>query len=210
MPTTAEQTEAYILKHPSIKDCLKKGIVNYSALSRLIAADLGIEKKMSKEAILMASLRMREKLKKEQMDEEKILHLLKNAELEFKNKMFVLIAEKQAKRKIAQFESEVRNSNDCMYSIEGTKSVTIIASGRYLEQLKKLLKNEIIKLTPDVVLVTIKTNEDIEKIKGIMATVCTALYENNINIIEAMSCWTDTMFVIQEEDLQGLMEALRF
>jgi len=37
MPTTTEITEKYLTEHPSIKDCLKQGIINYSKLSRKIA-----------------------------------------------------------------------------------------------------------------------------------------------------------------------------
>ena len=36
MATVTEQTEKYILEHRSIKECLKKGIINYSSLARLI------------------------------------------------------------------------------------------------------------------------------------------------------------------------------
>jgi len=33
---------AYIEGRPSIKDCLKKGLINYSSLTRQIIKDLGI------------------------------------------------------------------------------------------------------------------------------------------------------------------------
>ena len=68
--TTAEITVEYIKEHSDIKSCLKKRLLNYSSLSRLIAKELDIEKKTSKEAILIAARRFREKLKKE-LDHEK-------------------------------------------------------------------------------------------------------------------------------------------
>ena len=48
MPTTTELTEKYLSEHPSIKDCLKEGIINYSKLSRKIANELEIEKKTNR------------------------------------------------------------------------------------------------------------------------------------------------------------------
>ena len=62
---TTEMTNEYINEHPHIKNCLKRGLINYSALARYIAKELDIEKKSSKEAILIASRRKQDSLKKE-------------------------------------------------------------------------------------------------------------------------------------------------
>ena len=43
MPTTTELTEKYLEEHPSIKDCLKHGIINYSKLSRKIAQEAELD-----------------------------------------------------------------------------------------------------------------------------------------------------------------------
>ena len=43
MPTTTELTEKYLAEHPSIKDCLREGVINYSKLSRKIAKDLNLD-----------------------------------------------------------------------------------------------------------------------------------------------------------------------
>ena len=210
MPTTAELTEKYIMGHPSIKDALVKGILNYSSLARLLSKELNIQKKTSKEAILMAIIRLKEKLKQDTIHETKILDLIRNSELEFKNKICTIAAEKTALKKVIALEQEIRSKNDIIYIIEGTTTTTIIASNKHLGKLKKILKNDIIKTTEDLVLVTIKTNKDIEHVKGVMATLCTALYEHDVNIVDTMSSWTDTMFVIEEKDLQLLMQAFKF
>jgi len=33
-------SEKYINEHPSIKDCVRKGLINYSSLTRQIASEL--------------------------------------------------------------------------------------------------------------------------------------------------------------------------
>ena len=38
----AERTRIYIDAHPSIKDCVAKGLINYSSLARLIMKDLEV------------------------------------------------------------------------------------------------------------------------------------------------------------------------
>ena len=47
----AEKTRNYIDAHPSIKDCVSKGLINYSSLARLIMKDSGIE---NEEAVMIA------------------------------------------------------------------------------------------------------------------------------------------------------------
>jgi len=58
--------------------------------------------------------------------------------------------------------------------------------------------------------ITLKSSEDLEKTPGVIAYLSTLLAENGINIIETMSTWTDTLFVIAEEDIAKVMELLRF
>ena len=90
--TTAELTEEYIKEHPFIKSCLKKNIINYSSLSRLIAKELNIEKKSSKEAILIAARRFKESLSPSY--EPTIKKVLEGSELEIKNKIISYTLEK--------------------------------------------------------------------------------------------------------------------
>ncbi|MBI3026775.1 ACT domain-containing protein, partial [Candidatus Woesearchaeota archaeon] len=72
MPNITKLTENYILEHPSIKDCLKNGLINYSSLSRQIASDLNLNPKNNFDAILIACRRFTGKLKKEEIHENKI------------------------------------------------------------------------------------------------------------------------------------------
>ena len=85
--STAELTVEYIQEHPHIKNCLKKGLINYSSLARLISKESKIEKKSSKEAILIAARRFQDKLKKELGNELKIKTLLSKSEIGIKNKI---------------------------------------------------------------------------------------------------------------------------
>ncbi len=41
----AERTRIYIDAHPSIKDCVAKGLINYSSLARMIMKDLEVDKR---------------------------------------------------------------------------------------------------------------------------------------------------------------------
>ena len=211
MPTTAELTEKYISDHPSIKDCLREGIINYSKLSRKIAKELNIEKKTSLEAILIAARRYSEKLKSEKIREEKIIEILKKSELEIKNKIIVAIVKKSIlPETLIDIEKKIKKQDDVIYSIEGTKTYTLITSEKYLKDIEQKFSNKIIKISKDQAMIIMKNPEGIEETTGFTAYLYSRFGEYGVNILETMSCWVDTIFVISEEDIATTLKFLKF
>jgi len=211
MPTTTELTEKYLIEHPSIKDCLKHGIVNYSKLSRKIAKEINIEKKASLEAILIACRRYEMKLKDANIREKKILDILKRSELEIKNKIVVVIIGKNIyMEKLLEMEKKTRKTADPFYAIEGTKVFTIILSEKYLDDFKKLFGRNILKTSKNLTMITIKSPTDMENTPGVIAYITSLFSEHGINIVETMSCWTDTIFIVTEQDMPAVMQFFNF
>lgn len=58
----AKIVENFINRHPPIKECMRKGLINYSSLARLILHHFRLEKK-NFDSILVASRRFARKLK---------------------------------------------------------------------------------------------------------------------------------------------------
>jgi hypothetical protein len=210
-PTITEQVERYLSEHPSIKDSLKNRIINYSRLSRKIMAELSLEKKAHLAAVLIACRRYSEKIGKGAIQENRILSLLKRSELELKNRIIVAVLDKGFfPDHLAKLESQARKQSDPFYIIEGTSSYTIITSEKYLSEIKSTFRTNLKKLTQDLALLTLKSPEDLEGTPGVVSYLYSIFGENNINIVETMSCWTDTLFVISEEDIQKAVRFLKF
>ncbi|MCK5636952.1 MAG: hypothetical protein KAH91_05960 [Thermoplasmatales archaeon] len=211
MTTTTELTKKYLSEHPSVLDCLKKGIINYSKLSRKIAADLDIDKKTSMEAILIACRRYEQKIKDEKILEDKILQVLKKSELEIKNKIIVCIVEKAGYySRVIALEKKIRKDTDTFYAIEGSKVFTIITSEKHLGNLKLIFGKNIIKISENLVMITIKSPKEMEDTPGVVAYIYSQFARSGINIVETMSCWVDTIFVISEDDIPTVMKFLKF
>jgi len=210
MPTTAELTKKYLSEHPSIKDCLREGIINYSKLSRKIAKELDIEKETSVEAILIAARRYESTIKKEKIREEKILEIIKKSELEIKNKIIVIILQKNfTPESLIDLEKIIKKQGDIIYAIEGTKTYTIITSEKYFKEIKDKFYSKIIKSTKDQAMIIMKNPQGVEETTGFVAYLYSRFGEYGVNILETMSCWTDTIFVISEEDIATCMKFLK-
>ena len=88
-----KSVEEYISGSNNIRDCLKKNLVNYSALTRKISKELNFKAK-DFDAVLVACRRYGEKIRKKTGYERPIKKLLKNSKLEIKNKVAVAVVEK--------------------------------------------------------------------------------------------------------------------
>ena len=206
-----KSTENYILEHPSIKDCLKNGLINYSSLSRKIASELNLDLKKNFDAILIACRRYKRKLKKEEIHENKILKILKESKIEIKNKIIAVVLEKDIFfGNLLNLEKEIKRRKEIFRIIEGISGITIITTEDFLELIKKSFKNKIILENKNLAEITIKSPKDIETTPGTYAYLCSIFGDNNINIVETLSCFTDTIFLIKEEDVGKVMGLLRF
>lgn len=203
--------ESYILEHPSIKDCLKNGLVNYSSLSRHIAAELNLSQKKNFDAILIACRRLKRKLKKENVFEKKIIKILKESRIEIKNKIIAVVLEKDIYfENLASLAREIKKKKEIFGVIEGASGITIITTEDFLELVRKYFKSKIILENKSLAQITIKSPEEIETTPGTYAYICSLLADNSINIVETLSCWTDTIFLINEEDVGKAINLLRF
>ena len=208
---TAELTEQYIESHKSIKDCLKHGIINYSSLSRKISRDLRIEKKSSKDAILIAAIRYTKKVKSEKIKEEEIKSLLRESDLEIKNRISVFVLEKGVYLdSLIDLEKKVRKNDDVFFSVEGTKSITLVISEKYGDEASRQFGDKTIARSSRNAVVIVKSPKSIEKVSGVLGYLATLFSDNNVNILESLSCWTDTLFIVREDDVAKVMQFMKF
>ena len=208
MATTTELTVQYIKDHPDIKRCLKKDLINYSSLSRKIAKDLVIRKKSSTEAILIAARRFREKLKKDVINDYKIENLLQNSSLEMKNKIVVAVTSKKINiEKLITFQKSI--NGETWFLLEGSDNYTLITQESTYSKIKKYIVNNLIKLTQNQAIIRIISPKNIETVPGVIGYLTSLFHENNINITEFLSIWTDTLFVIDNKHSSKALQFLQ-
>ena len=80
----------------------------------------------------------------------------------------------------------------------------------FLDLITKYFKNKIILENKNLAEITIKSPKEIETTPGTYAYLCSLFGENNINIVETLSCYTDTIFLIKEDDVGKAINLLRF
>jgi hypothetical protein len=205
--STAQAVREYIDMHPSVKDALRMGIVNLSALARKIMDERALR---SEEAALIACRRY-ELDPREKINEEAILRVLRRSKLEIRTKAVTLTvrASWHLFARLEKAMNALRGRNRPLHVIQGTGSVTIITDDSVESEIDGILGNEdLIKKTRGLVELVVTSPDVIEDVPGTLAFLAQSLSTRGINFLEVISCYKDTIFVIEEKDMVAAFETL--
>ena len=197
----AEKTRMYIDAHPSVKDCVSRGLINYSSLARVIMKDLDLD---NEEAVMIACRRYASKLGVTTDHEMNILRILKNSCLEMRTKTCIVTAKNDwtVLNKMDFLFKDLWNENSIMQVVQSASAITIIADKTMKNRVVDTVgKFNIIKVRENLVEIAVKSPERIVDTSGVIAYLITNLSDAGINIEETVSCHTDTIFIVGEADM---------
>jgi hypothetical protein len=188
MTTTAQNVRNYLRNKPYLLEALEKGIVNLSELSRQIQEEL----KTGNTAATKAALRrFSEELQKhKQKREEKVLQLLKRSGIAIFDRKSVIITAK-----------EITAKNGLKVDLPN-KFVYLLDRADLPERVSTLVKHD------NCTMIVVNSPEELEATVGVVAFLTTLLAEANVNIVEFVSCWTETIIVVEKKDSLKAYEAL--
>ncbi len=186
--TIAQNVRSYLRNKPYLLEALEKGIVNLSELSRQIQEELKTD---NTTAVKAALRRFAEELQRhKQKREEKVLHILKRSGMAIYDRKSVVITNKDVDAKNA-LKVDLLN-----------KHVYLLDRNDLPERINTLVKHE------DCTMIVVHSPEELEATPGVVAFLATLLAEQNINIIEFISCWTETIMVVEKKDSLKAYEVL--
>jgi len=206
-PSAAELSRKYIDRHPSIKDCISKELINYSSLSRLIMKETGVK---NEEAVLAASRRYAMKLAKTD-SERAITDLFEDSRLELKTKICIVVAKNEwiVLRNLEDVVKKILAEKSTMQVLQSTSAITVISEDKHLPIIVKAIgQDHIIKVRENLGEITVKSPARIEETPGAFAYVMSMLSDQGINLIEAVSCYTDTIFIVSREEMMRAFDIL--
>ena len=186
--TTAQDVRNYLRNKPYLLEALEKGIVNLSELSRQIQEELKTKNTTATKAALR---RFAEELARhKQKREEKVLQILKRSGIAVYDRKAVIITAK-----------EIANQNGMKVDLPD-KFVYLLDRADLPERVSTLIKHD------NCTMIVINSPEELEATVGVVAFLTTLLAEANVNIVEFVSCWTETIIVVEKKDSLKTYEAL--
>lgn len=207
MTSIAKQVREYIDRRPSIADALKIGIVNYSALARMISKDLGIRKE---EAVLAASRRYPSS-RMPGYREELVKRVLRRSRVETRTKIATVTVVQgiDVLQRLGDVVEELLDENRICRLIQVSQGTVIIVDDDSVSRVtRRLREGQLVSVSKNLVEIAVTSPETIETTPGMLAFLATSLAAKGINIVQAMSCYTDTIFLLEREDMPLSVEVL--
>jgi len=186
--TIAQSVRNHLRNKPYLLEALEKGIVNLSELSRQIQKEL----KTSNTPAVKAALRRyaMDLQKHKQKREERVLQVLKRSGITVFDKKAVIITSK-----------ELETSSGMKVDLLG-KHVYLLDKGELPERVSTLVKHD------NCTMIVVHSPEELEATPGVVAFLTTLLAEQDVNMIEFISCWTETIIVVEKKDSLKTYEVL--
>jgi hypothetical protein len=186
--TTAQDVRNYLKNKPYLLEALEKGIVNLSELARQIQKELKTSNMTATKAALR---RFAEELQKhKQKREEKVLYILKRSGIAVYDRKAVIITAKEIAAKTG-LKVDLPD-----------KFVYLLDRAELPERISTLIKHD------NCTMIVVNSPEELEATVGVVAFLTTLLAEANVNIVEFISCWTETIIVVEKKDSLKAYEAL--
>jgi hypothetical protein len=206
-PSVAETTRKFIDRHPSIRDCISKDLVNFSSLSRMIMKETGVK---HEEAVLAASRRYAAKLSKTDF-EGAIMNVLEESRLELKTRICIVVAKNEwiVLKNLEEIVRKILSEKSTMQVVQSANGITVVSEDKYLPSIIRAIgEDHILSVKQNLAEITVKSPPRIEDVPGTFAYVISMLSERGVNLLDAMSCYTDTIFVVTREDMMRAFDIL--
>lgn len=173
----AQQVRETIQMRPSLLDALNMKIVNYSALARILKEEIG---EGSLEAVKAAVIRVADEISEDRyLREEAVLSILKDTKVRLQDKIGVVI-------------SSIRLDTPHIVTAHLTDQYVYIVD-------QTMMKNQIpekAQFQKNLVALILLSPPMVEETPGFVAFITQLLASRNINIVEFISCSTNTIIIL--------------
>ncbi|HIG97866.1 TPA: hypothetical protein HA231_00370, partial [Candidatus Woesearchaeota archaeon] len=192
------------------KDCVRQRLVNYSHLARRIIRECGM-KSSDFDAVLIACRRFYWKLSKSAVEEVKITGILSKSRLEVRNRIAVAVLYKDVlPEDMIEVERYAKRHREAFFAIEGSAAITLVISEELLGRVKAAFGSGVKRCWTGLALVIILSPEGVQDATpGFLSFLTGKISQEGINILEIMSCWSETLFVVAEANIAKVLDALK-
>jgi hypothetical protein len=201
----AEATRKILSKYPYLEEYMGRGIVNYRALARDIRDDITQELGHEVNVQSVVSAVRRHPVSKSGRKRREILNILSRSEVSLRYDVGALtMLTNKAGRGIGPHELD-----EGLIMIRGIDALTIIVEERKIDSFKEKFSTAIINLNKNLASVIVKSPKEIADTPGVIAHLANILSLEKINVVEMMSSYNETWFIVSERDALKTVEAMR-
>lgn len=200
--SVASYVREMISYRPALRECLALGLVNHSALARLLQKEMAAQGlRASLSAVKMTLIRAGEAMRGQAASyEEKILAVLAGSVLELRSDLVLLVARRAAVQRGMEGLLRLARGARFFQLTQGVEVFVITLSREDEEEARRLLGAGILRAIGEQAALVIISPEEIYDTPGFIAFVTSHLASRGINITQILSCHSDTVLVVHRDD----------
>ncbi len=201
----SEATRKILARYPYLEEYMRLGIVNNRALARDIAGD--VKRELGREVNIQSvvSAVRRHPVSKGKREKEEIYRLLSKSEVSLRYDVGAITILLDA----PSSKIDPREVDEGLIMIRGIETLTIVVEERLIGAFKEKFKDAVISSNKNLASVIVKSPKEIADTPGVIAHLANILAVEKINIVEMMSSYTETWFIVDEKDALKTVEAMR-
>ncbi|MGA9839703.1 MAG: hypothetical protein WBS16_04620 [Thermoplasmata archaeon] len=207
--SVADEARRYIESRPSIRDCLRYDIVNFTALARRIRSETGLA---SQEAVEIACRRYRRQMQEGTSQEEQLREVLRASHMEIRTHVAAVTARGDLEfleRLVLGTERILSKRDRLVQLFQGSGAVTVLCDEEILGAMLGVIpRATVLDVERRLSVVTIRSSEDVLATPRVLGFLAEAIGRAGINCVEMTSVYTDTLFVFRAPDAVRAFEIL--
>lgn len=203
MVTVAHVVKKMIRDRPFIEEAIRLNIINYGGLADLLLPEIEEElrTKVTHASVMMALRRYAEGLGEKEFSQD-ILEYIKDINVR-SNLFEVTVYKTNGSKNILQKIQNLPDSRkgDVLSIITGMHEISIIANESLEKKILSVIpKGDIKQKMKDISGITLNLSEEATEATGIFYIITKNLALENVSIIEIVSTWTETSFIVKTKD----------
>jgi len=202
----AAEVRDWIDARPAVVEAVRLGIANHSAIARRISEEIGSEQLPA----IMAACRRYATTHRGPAHERTIERMLGKSRIETRTKIatITLVQGVDVLQRLGDVVEEILDENQICRLIQVSQGTVIVVDEESVGRFhRKLRENQILSIRRGLVELAVTSPVSIEETPGLLARLASVLSTRGINIVQAMSCYTDTIFVLDRADMSRAIEA---
>lgn len=192
---------------PVLGEALRAGVANHTAVARRVAEELGVARLDA----VIAACRRYPKGRGEAHRTAGIQRVLRKSRIESRSKVAAITVGLGADvlGRLGDVVEELLDDSLLCRVIQVSRGTVILVDEDSVPRVTHALReNQIVGVRRGLVEVAVTSPESIEQTPGLLRHLTGVLATQGINIVEALSCYTDTIFLLDQEDLSAAIAAL--
>src|SRR4030042_837592 len=139
------------------------------------------------------------------------MKIFERSRLELKTRICIVVAKNEwiVLKNLEDIVKQLLADKSTMQVLQSANAITVISEDKHLPSITRAIgQDHIVSVKENLAEITVKSPARIEETPGAFAYVMTMLSGQGINLVEALSCYTDTIFIVSREDMMPAFNIL--